>query len=495
MEIVMDKRKTATLQETMRSSVINWYVADGTRTPDELGTFRLVERAPWTDEAKLVLVDTFDWGLARSGTLTLVAGEGSKREEIRLPIASPAPEPVRLKEALPAPTESSDVDLVPEERKHVEPRQLLQLGAGTIARRVSRVVDHNMKTVARAEEIMVKPTGRGHQAIRLIGLAPLRGFAKLLPAGTESNVADRLAVALAETVGRRPFDYGQALRLGLTGDATVAEMHERVTEHLLAVCAWNEPGILRRVDVEFLHDFRVALRRLRSYLNALQHKDTKDASRYLKQLWDLTGRARDLDVFAERRDLYVGQSPEAIHFEVAEVFAHVDQWRDQAYTDLARALRGGALGKLRKAIAGIEPAAADRPAGPLAEDSLKKSDRRFEKSVKRLVKAYRQTGESMNDAQIHAARIRAKKRRYIAEIMAPLAPHSLCARPMRKLQNLLGSYNDLVVEEALFLSILHERPAELEALRAGVAYMLARVESEKREARHQVMLSLKKEIV
>ncbi len=115
--------------------------------------------------------------------------------------------------------------------------------------------------------------------------------------------------------------------------------------------------------------------------------------------------------------------------------------------------------------------------------------------MKRLVKAYRKTGESMDDAEIHTARIRAKKRRYIAEIMAPLAPHSLRVRPMRKLQSLLGSYNDLVVEEALFLSILHERPAELEALRAGVAYMLASVEAEKREARHQVMLRLQKEIV
>jgi CHAD domain-containing protein len=130
---------------------------------------------------------------------------------------------------------------------------------------------------------------------------------------------------------------------------------------------------------------------------------------------------------------------------------------------------------------------------------VQKRERKFLKLVTRLQDAYTVEGTELDDEKIHAARKAAKRYRYLHEIFLPVLDDrrhtSKRVKRLRKLQNLLGSYNDLVVEEARFHEILTQRDAgSYGDVRAATAYMLAKVEREKDAAREQVLNELSKEV-
>ena len=69
---------------------------------------------------------------------------------------------------------------------------------------------------------------------------------------------------------------------------------------LVGILVANEPGLRANLDTEFLHDFRVAVRRTRSLLGQIRHVFPPDAvdhfSTEFSWLGRLTGPLRDMDV-------------------------------------------------------------------------------------------------------------------------------------------------------------------------------------------------------
>ena len=69
---------------------------------------------------------------------------------------------------------------------------------------------------------------------------------------------------------------------------------------LLGILVANEPGLRANLDTEFLHDFRVAIRRTRSLLGQIKHVFPPDAVEHFSTEFSwvgrLTGPPRDLDV-------------------------------------------------------------------------------------------------------------------------------------------------------------------------------------------------------
>jgi len=81
----------------------------------------------------------------------------------------------------------------------------------------------------------------------------------------------------------------------------VANAVQVVMQDLVAVMHANLPGIKADVDSEFLHDFRVSVRRARSLLGQLRgFLDAETAAhlqRKLRVMGASTGDVRDLDVY------------------------------------------------------------------------------------------------------------------------------------------------------------------------------------------------------
>ncbi|RWX49302.1 CHAD domain-containing protein, partial [Candidatus Electrothrix communis] len=83
---------------------------------------------------------------------------------------------------------------------------------------------------------------------------------------------------------------------------------------LLAIMRKNEQGILDDLDSEFLHDFRVAIRRTRSGLDMIKNVlEPKISTRFKEEfrfLGKITGPMRDLDVYLLMEDDYKVRLPD-----------------------------------------------------------------------------------------------------------------------------------------------------------------------------------------
>ena len=194
-----------------------------------------------------------------------------------------------------------------------------------------------------------------------------------------------------------------------------------------------------------LHDFRVALRRVRSWMRAyrpyLGKSVPKRGRKALRQLAEATNAGRDAEVHLA----WVQQASQALGPEqlggAAWLTGRLEERRDQAYR--------GAVRKTGTLFDRVEPALRSRlrrPTGPEVD--------RFGTVTATLLQAHavgvQQGLEPIHGAAdepaIHAARIRAKRLRYLLEPLEPYREEVTgLIRGLRGLQDLLGELHDLHV--------------------------------------------------
>lgn len=223
-------------------------------------------------------------------------------------------------------------------------------------------------------------------------------------------------------------------------------------------------------DAEALHDFRVALRRLRTWLRAFRPvlRDTVRGKtvRRLARVADATGASRDLEV-------------------------HID-WVNRARRQLKGEERKGATWLLKRLR--DEKATCDAELRRVLDDAFDKTLRRVEKALSRyearvegelsyadvagkIVERHLQSLASGMEAvtglgdraQAHAARIATKRLRYILEIVAPAdSDQARAIVTLKELQDRLGELHDAQTFGSELASLIAERVAEnVSAAKAG----------------------------
>jgi CHAD domain-containing protein len=219
--------------------------------------------------------------------------------------------------------------------------------------------------------------------------------------------------------------------------------------HLLA----NERGLLEGRDPEYLHQARVALRRLRSALEVfsppLPERVTAAPARELKWLASRLGPARDWDVF-------LGETLQPVE---AQFGAHRGI---KAFAARCRRLRRGAGAKARGAarlpryrqltlslstwlasegwLAPLNSGARTAMEGPVGDHARAVLEARYGRVRKR--------GRGLDDqsaAELHRLRIAIKKFRYATDFLAGLyrgTAVGVTLRRLARLQDILGEMND-----------------------------------------------------
>ena len=191
----------------------------------------------------------------------------------------------------------------------------------------------------------------------------------------------------------------------------------------LAQMAANLAGAAKGRDAEYLHQLRVAIRRLRALLRIFRKTSgAKRLDRQLRRLATPLGEARDWDVFAESFGRG-GRERQAAHARCGEVFPGLD-----AYVREAR--QWASVG-------------ADR--APLGDFAAKALDRLHRKALKRA------RGIDWRDAgRRHALRVSVRRLRYGVDFFAAcFAAHRKPLRELERLQDLLGDLNDIAVARRL----------------------------------------------
>lgn len=207
----------------------------------------------------------------------------------------------------------------------------------------------------------------------------------------------------------------------------------------------NEAGVIAGIDPEYLHQARVAIRRLRSALKLWKKALPPDfESRFAlawKQLAEALGNSRDWDVLATELLPPLAAAFPA-HPGLASCQTLIEQARRQEQQQARRAMQSPAYSRLLLEFTAALLALAET--GSPRSDFLPRSLATRQRRVKRLLAgAIGGTARSQ-----HALRIALKNLRYSIEFLAPRLSPRQAERALGSLKPLLdqlGHLNDLTV--------------------------------------------------
>jgi inorganic triphosphatase YgiF len=215
----------------------------------------------------------------------------------------------------------------------------------------------------------------------------------------------------------------------------------------------NMSGVLAGEDPEYLHQMRVALRRLRSALGVFRPVLPADVmapiATELKWLASSLGPARDWDVFLTET-LPAIEKAFGSHGELKALRERCSEWRRQAGARARRAVRSVRCQRLLLSLAAWLEAWNGRTgadsgmAGTLGEPVGRFAARVLERRHEQVRKRGRQC-DTQSSRKLHQLRIAVKKFRYATDFFAGIYE----GKPVRRalaglsgLQDILGAIND-----------------------------------------------------
>ena len=341
-------------------------------------------------------------------------------------------------------------------------------------RRVRRVELHDGegKTVARVQ--LDEPVAKTSAVPAEVRVLPLRGY---------DEAARRTSTILA-ALGLRPATDDADLG-GVTPPASpdrsapATVLLAGVLHEFLAAMQANLPGLLDDVDTEFLHDFRVAIRRTRSTLKlgrpALPDEMRTRWEPAFKWLGDLTTPVRDLDVYELDLPAMSGWLVAAEPSDLGPFAAHLRRRRSAERRALVRGLRSARFTRLVAAwglaLADLAADGADldrsqRPtAGELADRSITRTFRRVARDGGSIT-----PGSPAED--LHSLRKRCKELRYALEVFSGVIDKTArkqAVTDLKGLQDVLGRFQDSEVQR----HALRDFAAEMVAAGTSAGAVLA----------------------
>jgi len=230
---------------------------------------------------------------------------------------------------------------------------------------------------------------------------------------------------------------------------TVGRAIERICQRQIEQFSSRVYGVQHPEDIEYVHEMRVALRRLRAALRLFKGMLGGAATRLkvsAKRLAGVLGPVRDLDVFLAFLRDYAAGVPDAQRPFVDRLVASAEEERRRCYDRLAAYFASDAYQKFEDRYC-PDAGAIVQPAGKGARRPVCDAAPRL--LSKRLAQATGQPRSlaALPPAGLHALRIRCKRLRYAAEFFADLYPGALAeiVGPAKRLQDALGAVHDVDV--------------------------------------------------
>ena len=429
-------------------------------------TYSVVLGRPVT--TRRIWLDSVDWRLYRAGlSLTATASADGEAETLELHSADGAavtagPDTLgwpRLLAGLPD-------GLRPRLETVLGVRALLPVVRTSGSSVTGSLLDEQGKTVLRL--VHERPATIAGSQARLSGglrLIPLRGYATagaragriVQGAGLVRDDRSGYAAALAAAGFDPDATPPPAIRPELPGDVAVAGVLLSFLDEMEA--AWD--GTVADVDIEFLHEFRVAVRRSRSavkLLGDLLPTDLVGLGRepQLKWLGDLTASSRDLDVHLEELPSLTARLTSGRPEDLEPMAVHLARLRATERRRLVRGLRSARFERWRARWRTSLEELATWEGEPSAVPTVQ------EIGLERLALAYRRVlrrGSRITPASpaddVHDLRKRCKELRYLLEIFTPLMEPTgarSAVKELKTVQDVLGTFQDSEAQrEAIYV--------------------------------------------
>ena len=328
------------------------------------------------------------------------------------------------------------------------------------------ILDNHGKTVARlriasGQARLPSPTATWESLPTVITLTGLRGYEdayqRLVPVigsrpglepcpeGSLGVMLRRIGVSMRGAVSLPQVDLAPKVR----ADIGARQIHSALVDILEA----NEPGLRGDLDTEFLHDFRVAVRRTRSLLGQIRRVFPQDAADHFSAefswLGRLTGPARDMDVLMlalRQHDSGLSVADrEALIAALGSAQRHEHQQLIQALdSDRYQALLSDWKSFLKGPIS-LKPVPENASASLAAVVS-----RRAWRLSRRIAGSAETIDDHTPPERIHAVRVDAKRLRYLIDVTPGFYDRSALGSvlgALKKVQRALGDFNDADVQQ------------------------------------------------
>lgn len=367
-------------------------------------------------------------------------------------------------------------------KKHLVPiikmRALLKLVEMHCRSTTYRILNQDEKTVARLayEEILPFIEKNATALAAHLWLKPVKGYPKYSQnlvkrfekAGFTISKKEDVYFKALKVVDRKPGSYSAKLNIQLDPDMRSDDATKVILRFLLQVMRINEVNIEKDLDTEFLHDFRVAVRRTRSALGQIKNVFPIGATNRFKKdfafVGELSNQLRDLDVYLLKEDTYKAMLPPVLQNDIDPLFEYLRQKRSKALQNVLNGLRSKKYVKILHHWEAFlnEPRKDSETAANAKLPVIHLARKRIYMKYRGVVKAGNLIIENTEDEMLHVLRIQCKKLRYLMEFFSSLFPRkkiNVLIEQLKKLQGNLGDFNDLCVQEDYLFNITRKLPA------------------------------------
>ncbi len=297
--------------------------------------------------------DTHDWALFHHGLLLDGVAEGGstqltlRRESDLRTLASAA-----VKEA------PGLIDSLPRHGFHKRLRGLLKLrcllpmSTINVEGELIRVRDGEGKVLGELRyERWVTEEGSGLDPRQWIVIIPLKGyeqeFDRVMAVVHRNPALESLSHPLMNEIcaysHRHPGDYCNKPPVALSRGMPIAEAVRAILRLHFQVMQDNEQGIVEDLDTEFLHDYRIAVRKSRSILNLIKgifpQRLLDPLIEDLGRLQSLTGPTRDMDAYFLNIEHYMADMEDQVAHDLEPVLEQIQLRRGKAQKILSEGLQ------------------------------------------------------------------------------------------------------------------------------------------------------------
>ena len=359
----------------------------------------------------------------------------------------------------------------------IDVRALLGIAHIRVLRKSFKILNREHKTISwiTIEQSKIKDKSRYIDIDLNFEIKPLRGYTNqvqsilksLRPTGITVCRDDLLKLGLTR-LNRTLFDYTSKSSIQLSRQMSALEATKQIYLNMLEIIRRNENGIIKDIDIEFLHDFRVAIRRTRSALGQIKGILDDDivlrAKDYFTFLGRSTNKLRDIDVYLLREPQYKLMVPVELRQYLNPFFKTLEEQRKMEHRLLIKIIKSA---KFKRILSEWESylksneVVSHRKYGSVSDLARKVINKR-NKKVLDFGRKILLTG---SDDLLHELRIECKKLRYLLEFFQSLyKPEKIhyLIKKLKFLQDNLGDLNDLFIQqERLIYSAREIKPTSL----------------------------------
>jgi len=451
---------------------------------------------------RFTIYDTFDWRLFNK---SLILHSSGSKLFLRKLTKSEIPDSIEFSKVPVFIQDFPDGELKDKLTPIIKMRALIALVEFHARVTHYRILNPDEKTVARLayEEFRPYRNKRRSALAHRLSVRPVKGYDKysrnlaksLKEAGLTILTEKELFLNALASANKKPGSYSAKVNIQLD-PAMRSDQAAKVILRLLSnVMRINEAVFEKDLDTEVLHDFRVAIRRTRSALAQIKNVfPTRTADRFKKNfayVGKLSNVLRDLDVYLLNQDAYKAMLPAVLRGDIDPLFRHLRKKRANAFQQVRRGLKSKKYKKIMKDWGTfLNKPPPDSAAAPNAElPVIDLARRRIYKKYRGVVKTGSKILANPEDKMLHVLRIECKKLRYLMEFFASLFPrkkvHALIGQ-LKNLQDNLGDFNDLCVQQEYLLNISAELPAgqrQVKKTLVAIGSLIETLDHEKQSAK------------